>query len=576
MEKNVQDRINSWLNGPYDEETKKEIKALLDSGNEKELTDAFYRDLEFGTGGLRGIMGVGTNRMNKYTVGVATQGLANYILKQGGSDYKVAIGYDSRNNSDVFSKAAAEILSSNGISVYLYDDIHPISLLSYAVRSLGCIAGVVVTASHNPKEYNGYKVYWTDGAQVIPPHDKNIIEEVLKVKPEEVKTGDASRVTLIGKDIEDKYMNDLMGYLVNPDIIKKHHDIKIVYTPIHGSGYKMVPMALRKAGFTNLTTLEGAQPPNGNFPTVESPNPENPEALQIAVNKAKEIGAELVMGTDPDCDRMGCALLTKDGSYMYLTGNQIGSIISYYLITNKKNVKDPYIVKTIVTTELARAIADANNVKLYDVLTGFKWIANIIETTKEGTYLFGFEESFGYCINSNVRDKDGVSSCLMLAEVLAYCKDNNMTLADYLESIYEKYGYFYEETISITKKGADGAKAIADLMTYYRNNLPKENLMTYYRNNLPKEISGVEVVSISDYEKKEVYDNSGKKIKDITLPKSNVLQYILSDKTKITIRPSGTEPKIKFYFEVCVKESKDKRLAIAKEKVANFKKFIKE
>ena len=563
MEKNVQDRINSWLNGPYDEETKKEIKALLDSGNEKELTDAFYRDLEFGTGGLRGIMGVGTNRMNKYTVGVATQGLANYILKQGGSDYKVAIGYDSRNNSDVFSKAAAEILSSNGISVYLYDDILPISLLSYAVRSLGRIAGVVVTASHNPKEYNGYKVYWTDGAQVIPPHDKNIIEEVLKVKPEEVKTGDASRVTLIGKDIEDKYMNDLMGYLVNPDIIKKHHDIKIVYTPIHGSGYKMVPMALRKAGFTNLTTLEGAQPPNGNFPTVESPNPENPEALQIAVNKAKEIGAELVMGTDPDCDRMGCALLTKDGSYMYLTGNQIGSIISYYLITNKKNVKDPYIVKTIVTTELARAIADANNIKLYDVLTGFKWIADIIERTKEGTYLFGFEESFGYCINSNVRDKDGVSSCLMLAEVLAYCKDNNMTLADYLESIYEKYGYFYEETISITKKGADGAKAIADLMTYYRNNLPKE-------------ISGVEVVSISDYEKKEVYDNSGKKISDIALPKSNVLQYILADKTKITVRPSGTEPKIKFYFEVCVKESKDKRVNIAKEKVANFKKFIKE
>ncbi|PCG20920.1 phospho-sugar mutase [Brachyspira sp. G79] len=563
MEQEVKARIDSWLNGPYDEETKKEIKVLLDAGNEKELTDAFYRDLEFGTGGLRGIMGVGTNRMNKYTVGVATQGLANYILKQGGSDYKVAIGYDSRNNSDVFSKAAAEILSSNGIKVYLYDDIHPISLLSYAVRSLGCIAGIVVTASHNPKEYNGYKVYWTDGAQVIPPHDKNIIDEVLKVKPEEVKMGDNSRITFIGKDIEDKYMNDLMSYLVNPDIIKKHHDIKIVYTPIHGSGYKMVPMALRKAGFTNLTTLEGAQPPDGNFPTVESPNPENPEALQIAVNKAKEIGAELVMGTDPDCDRMGCALLTKDGSYMYLTGNQIGSIMAYYLITNKKNIKNPYIVKTIVTTELARAIADANNVKIYDVLTGFKWIADVIEREKERTYLFGFEESFGYCINSNVRDKDGVSSCLMLAEVLAYCKDNNITLADYLESIYEKYGYFYEETISITKKGADGAKAIADLMTYYRNNLPKE-------------ISGVQVETISDYEKKEIYDNTGKKIKDITLPKSNVLQYILADKTKITIRPSGTEPKIKFYFEVCVKESKDKRLNIAKEKVANFKKFIKE
>ena len=563
MEKNIEERINSWLNGAYDEETKKEIKNLLDSQNEKELTDAFYRDLEFGTGGLRGIMGVGTNRMNKYTVGRATQGLANYILKQNGKDFKVAIGYDSRNNSDIFSKTAAEILSSNGIKVYLYDDIHPISLLSYAVRSLGCIAGIVVTASHNPKEYNGYKVYWTDGAQVIPPHDKNIIDEVLKVSPEEVKMGDNSKVSLIGKDIEDKYMNDLMGYLVNPDIIKKHNDIKIVYTPIHGSGYKMVPMALKKAGFTNITTLETVQPPNGNFPTVESPNPENPEALKMAVDKAKEIGAELVMGTDPDCDRMGCALLNRDGNYIYLTGNQIGSIILNYLITNKKNIKNPFVVKTIVTTELARTIADANNVKLFDVLTGFKWIADIIEREKDGNYLFGFEESFGYCINGNVRDKDGVSSCLIFAEILAYCKDNNMTLADYLESLYEKYGYFYEETISITKKGADGAKAI-------------EYMMTYYRNNMPKEISGVEVVHISDYEKKEVYANDGKKIKDITLPKSNVLQYILKDNTKITIRPSGTEPKIKFYFEVCVKESRDKRVSVAKEKVESFKKFIKE
>ena len=563
MEKNIEERIDSWLNGAYDEETKKEIRDLLETKNEKELTDAFYRDLEFGTGGLRGIMGVGTNRMNKYTVGRATQGLANYILKQNGDSFKVAIGYDSRNNSDIFSKTAAEILSSNGIKVYLYDDIHPISLLSYAVRSLGCIAGIVVTASHNPKEYNGYKVYWTDGAQVIPPHDKNIIDEVLKVSPEEVKMGDNSKVSLIGKDIEDKYMNDLMGYLVNPDIIKKHNDIKIVYTPIHGSGYRMVPMALKKAGFTNITTLETVQPPDGNFPTVESPNPENPEALKMAVDKAKEIGAELVMGTDPDCDRMGCALLDRDGNYIYLTGNQIGSIILNYLITNKKNIKNPFVVKTIVTTELARTIADANNVKLFDVLTGFKWIADIIEREKEGNYLFGFEESFGYCINGNVRDKDGVSSCLIFAEILAYCKDNNMTLADYLESLYEKYGYFYEETISITKKGADGAKAIEDMMTYYRNNMPKE-------------ISGVEVVHISDYEKKEVYDKDGKKIKDITLPKSNVLQYILKDNTKITIRPSGTEPKIKFYFEVCVKESKDKRVSVAKEKVANFKKFIKE
>ena len=566
MEKIIEERINSWLNGAYDEETKKEIKSLINEKNEKELTDAFYRDLEFGTGGLRGIMGVGTNRMNKYTVGKATQGLANYILKQkeeNGENFKVAIGYDSRNNSDIFSKTAAEILSSNGIKVYLYDDIHPISLLSYAVRNLGCIAGIVVTASHNPKEYNGYKVYWKDGAQVIPPHDKNIIDEVLKVSPEEVKMGDNSKVSFIGKDIEEKYMNDLMNYLVNPDIIKKHHDIKIVYTPIHGSGYKMVPMALRKAGFTNITTLETVQPPNGNFPTVESPNPENPEALKIAVDKAKEIGAELVLGTDPDCDRMGCALLDKNGNYIYLTGNQIGSIILNYLITNKKNIKNPFAVKTIVTTELARAIADSNNVKIFDVLTGFKWIADIIEREKDGNYLFGFEESFGYCINGNVRDKDGVSSCLIFAEILAYCKDNSITLVDYLESVYEKYGYFYEETISITKKGADGAKAIEDMMTYYRNEISKE-------------IAGVEVVNISDYEKKEVYDNNGKKIKDITLPKSNVLQYTLKDNTKITIRPSGTEPKIKFYFEVCIKESKDKRVLMAKEKVSEFKKFIKE
>lgn len=398
---------------------------------------------------------------------------------------------------------------------------------------------------------------------MIPPHDKNIIDEVLKVKPEEVKLGDNSKVSLIGKDIEDKYMNDLMGYLVNPDIIKKHNDIKIVYTPIHGSGYKMVPMALKKAGFTNITTLETVQPPNGNFPTVESPNPENPEALKMAVDKAKEIGAELVMGTDPDCDRMGCALLDRDKNYIYLTGNQIGSIILHYLITNKKNIKNPFVVKTIVTTELAKSIANANNVKIFDVLTGFKWIADIIEREKDGNYLFGFEESFGYCINGNVRDKDGVSACLIFAEILAYCKDNDITLVDYLESIYEKYGYFYEETISITKKGADGAKAIEDMMTYYRNNMPKE-------------ISGVEVIHISDYEKKEVYGNDGKKIKDITLPKSNVLQYILKDNVKITIRPSGTEPKIKFYFEVCVKESKDKRVSVAKEKVESFKKFIKE
>lgn len=566
MDKKLEDRINSWLTDAYDEDTKKEIKNLIETKNEKELTDAFYRDLEFGTGGLRGIMGVGTNRMNKYTVGRATQGLANYILKQRNKDLKVAISYDSRNNSDIFSKTAAEILSSNGIKVYLYDDIHPIALLSYAVRDLGCVAGIVVTASHNPKEYNGYKVYWSDGAQVVPPHDKNIIDEVLKVNPKDVKTGDKSLITVIGNDIEKKYMKDLEKYLVNPDVIKKQHDVKIVYTPIHGSGYKMVPMALKSVGFTNITTLENLQPPNGNFPTVVSPNPEDPAALKIAMDKAREIGAELVMGTDPDCDRMGCAILTKEGDYLTLTGNQIGSLFEYYILSNRKKnntlPKNAYVVKTIVTTELAKAVADGNGVRIYDTLTGFKWIADKIANDKDGTYMFGFEESFGYLINENVRDKDGVSSCVILAEILAYCKDNNITLIEYLENLYENYGYFYEDTVSITKKGIDGAKEIEDMMTYYRNNMPKE-------------IGGVEVATISDYEKREKYDKNAKKIDDIMLPKSNVLQYILKDGSKITVRPSGTEPKIKFYFEVCIKESKDKRLKMAKDRVEKLKVFIK-
>lgn len=567
MDKSLEIRVNSWLTGAYDDDTKKEIKFLIDNEKEKELTDAFYKDLEFGTGGLRGIMGVGTNRMNEYTVGRATQGLANYILKQGKSDYKVAISYDSRNNSDTFSKRAAEILSSNKIKVYLYDDIRPISLLSYAVRDLGCIAGIVITASHNPKEYNGYKVYWSDGAQVIPPHDKSIIDEVSKVNLEDVKTGDKSLIAIIGVDIEKKYMKDLEKYLVNPSIIAKHHDIKIVYTPIHGSGYKMVPMALKSVGFTNITTLEDVQPPDGNFPTVISPNPEDPAALKMAIDKAKDIGAELVMGTDPDCDRMGCAIFTDSGDYLTLTGNQIGSLFAYYILSNhKKNntmPKSPYIVKTIVTTELAKSIANSHHVKIYDTLTGFKWIADKIEHEKDSSYMFGFEESFGYLINENVRDKDGVSSCVILAEILAYCKDKNISLIDYLESIYDNYGYFYEETISITRKGADGAKEI-------------EGIMEHYRANMPRDIDGIEVDTISDYQKSELYDNSGKKISNILLPKSNVLQYILKDGSKITVRPSGTEPKIKFYFEVCIKESKDKRVEAAKNKVASLKTFIKE
>lgn len=561
MDKVLQDRVNSWLTDFYDENTKKEIKNLLSSNNEKELTDSFYKDLEFGTGGLRGIMGVGTNRMNKYTVALATQGLCNYLLKTASTNLSVAIGYDTRNNSKYFAEITAEILSSNKIKVYLYDDKRPISLLSYATRYLKCNAGVVITASHNPKEYNGYKAYWSDGAQVIPPHDKNIIEEVLKVKNEDIKMGDKSLINIIGMDIEDKYIAEINNYIVKPDIIKKHADIKIVYTPIHGSGYKLVPRALKSVGFNSIVELSALQPPDGNFPTVASPNPEEPAALKIAIDKAKELKADLVMGTDPDCDRMGCALRDKNGEYKTLTGNQIGSLISYYILSNKKMPANPYIVKTIVTTELVSAIAKEYNIELINVLTGFKWIADIIENKKDGKYIFGFEESYGYLINENVRDKDAVSSCVILAEIAAYCKENNMSLLDYLESIYKKFGFFFEETVSITKKGADGAKEIADMMTTLRGKTINS-------------IGGVKVLNYYDYENRVEVNYKTNAKKDIKLPKSNVLQYILEDGSKITVRPSGTEPKIKFYFEVCVKDAGIDRDTKAKEKIAVLKKDI--
>lgn len=570
--KEVEDKINLWLNGNYDSETKNEIKRLIEEKNEKELTDAFYKDLEFGTGGLRGTMGVGTNRMNKYTVGRATQGLCNYILKHTKSDTNmvssIAIGYDSRNNSKFFAKTAAEIVSSNGMNIYLYDDLRPISLLSYAVRTLSCTAGIVITASHNPKEYNGFKVYWNDGAQVIPPHDKNIIEEVLKVNTEDIKTGNKSRIKMIGADIEANYIKELSDYVLNKEAIKNKKDISIVYTPIHGSGYKIVPAALKSVGFTSIVSLESLQPPDGNFPTVASPNPEEPAALKIAIEKAKEIGAELVMGTDPDCDRMGCAIKTKSGDYQTLTGNQIGSIFTYYILSTSKNNKslsdNAYVVKTIVTTELAARIVNDFNVKLYDVLTGFKWIADIIAKTKDGQYYFGFEESFGYLVNSNVRDKDAVSSCILLAEIAAYCKNSGISVMDYLDSIYGKYGFFYEETISITKKGIEGAKEINDIMKKYRQAKIES-------------VEGIKVVKYFDYKESLKCDLETGKEEKIELPKSDVLAYILEDGTKITVRPSGTEPKIKFYFEVCINtDNKDERIEKAKEKINILKSFITE
>jgi len=564
----IQNRIDSWLNGEYDETTKNQIKKLIDEGNEKELIDSFYKDLEFGTGGLRGIMGVGTNRINDYTIGRATQGLANYIIKECGSNnLSVALGFDSRHNSKVFAQKTAEILSSNNIKVYIYDDIKPIALLSYAVRKFSCNGGIVITASHNPKEYNGYKVYWSDGGQVIAPHDTKIIEEVLKVEPKDVKKGDTSLIETIGITIENEYINELENYIINKDIIKKEHDIKIVYTPIHGSGYKVVPNALKSVGFTAVTSLHDSQAPDGNFPTVVSPNPEEAPALKMAMDKAKEISAELVMGTDPDCDRMGCAIREKNGEYKVLSGNQIGSIFAYYILSNmteKNNTpKNPYIVKTIVTTELAKAVADSYNIKIYDTLTGFKWIAEKIEDKKDSTYLFGFEESFGYLLNSNVRDKDAVSACVMMAEIAAYSKSKGISISEYLEMIYEQYGFFYEETISLTKKGSDGGQEI-------------ENIMTYYRTNKLESIEGTKIAKYYDYENKIELDYISGEEKNIDLPKSNVLQYILVDGTKITVRPSGTEPKIKFYFEVCIKSQKSDRINVLKDRVNTLKKFIKE
>ena len=564
----IQNRIDSWLNGEYDEATKGQIKKLIDEGNEKELIDSFYKDLEFGTGGLRGIMGVGSNRINDYTIGRATQGLANYIIKEcGKSNLSVALGFDSRHNSESFAQKTAEILSSNNIKVYIYDDIKPIALLSFAVRKFTCNAGIVITASHNPKEYNGYKVYWSDGGQVITPHDAKIIEEVLSIEPKDVKKGNTSLIETIGIEIENEYINELENYIINKDIIKKEHNIKIVYTPIHGSGYKVVPNALKSAGFTAVTSLHDVQAPDGSFPTVVSPNPEEAPALKMAMDKAKEISAELVMGTDPDCDRMGCAIREKNGEYKVLSGNQIGTIFAYYILSNmsekNKLPKNPYIVKTIVTTELAKAVADSYNIKIYDTLTGFKWIAEKIENKKDSTYLFGFEESFGYLLNSNVRDKDAVSACVMMAEIAAYSKSKGISISEYLEAIYEQYGFFYEETISLTKKGSDGVQEI-------------ENIMTHYRTTKLENIEGTKVVKYYDYENQIEQDYISGSEKNIDLPKSNVIQYILEDGTKITVRPSGTEPKIKFYFEVCIKSQKSDRVSVLKDKVNTLKKFIKE
>ncbi len=545
VDNTILQKAQVWLNDNYDEETKKQIKNLIDN-DPNELIESFYQDLEFGTGGLRGIMGVGTNRMNKYTVGMATQGLANYLKKMFANEknIKVAIAYDSRNNSRYFAQITAEVFSANDINVYFFEDLRPTPVLSFAVRQLACQSGVVITASHNPKEYNGYKVYWNDGGQLISPHDVNIIKEVQKItKISDVKFNPVNEnINLIGEDLDKIYVSKVKGLSLSPDSIKNQKNLKIVYSALHGSGVNLVPRCLKEYGFTNITTVREQDVSDGNFPTIKSPNPEESAALTLALEKAKSINADLVMATDPDADRVGVAVKNKNNKFILLNGNQTATLIVYYLINkwktnNKLNGKE-YIVKTIVTTELLKEIALKNKVECFDVLTGFKYIADIIKQN-EGKKLFigGGEESYGYLAGEFVRDKDAVISCCLIAETAAWAADKKKTLYELLIDIYAEFGYYKESLLSVTKKGKEGAEAI-------------QKMMNDYRSNPPKSINNSEVIQINDYEtQKEIYPQTGK-VNIIDLPKSNVLQFFLSDKSKITIRPSGTEPKIKFYFGV--------------------------
>lgn len=544
MERNYIEVAKSWMTSNYDVETRTKVSAMI-NGDPKELEESFYRNLEFGTGGLRGIMGVGTNRMNKYTVGMATQGLANYVKKAFAElkEWKVAIAYDSRNNSREFAKITADVLAANDFKVYLFENLRPLPELSYAIRDLKCHAGVMITASHNPKEYNGYKVFWGDGAQVTPPHDKNIISEVEKITdPSMVNFGDGSsyNITLLGEEMDKKYLNSILSLTLSPESVARHKDIKLVYTPLHGTGVRMIPRALRQLGFTNVITVQEQEISDGNFPTVPSPNPEEPAALKMAVELAEKVGAEVVMGTDPDTDRIGVAVRDNNGEMKLLNGNQTAAILVYYILTRWKELgklnKNTYIVKTIVTSELLRAIADKFEVEIYDVLTGFKYIAEVIRANEgKKVFICGGEESYGFNVGEFVRDKDAVISCVMVAECAAWAADQGLTLYGLLQKIYKEFGLYKEKLLSLTKKGKDGAEQIAAMMVDYRTNPPKE-------------LAGSPVVKIIDYNKPE----------ETGFAKSNVLRFFAKDGSVVSVRPSGTEPKIKFYFGVSGPDSESK------------------
>lgn len=543
IDANIIAKAKSWLTETFDESTRQQVQDMMEH-NPEELVESFYTDLEFGTGGLRGIMGVGTNRMNKYTVGMATQGLANYVTKMFSGEIKAAIAYDSRNNSKYFASVAAEILAANGCYVYLFDELRPTPELSFAVRYLKCQCGIVITASHNPKEYNGYKVYWDDGAQLVNPHDVNVIEEVRKItSPEMVLSGQhKSNIQIIGEDIDIPYIREISGLSFIPDLIKKNEQFSIVYTPIHGTGITVVPKALEKFGFKNITIVTQQSQPDGNFPTVKSPNPEEKAAMEMAMAKAKEINAALVLATDPDADRVGIAVKKPNGEFVLLNGNQTASLLIYYLIKqwvkSGKLTGSEYIVKTIVTTELLKEMAEKHNIESFDVLTGFKYIAEVLRRY-EGlrTFIGGGEESYGYLVGDFVRDKDAVIACCMIAEAAVFAKENNKSLYDLLIEIYKEYGMYYESLLSVTKKGKSGADEI-------------KQMMHDFRENPPKSLNGSEVIMIKDYKLKKSFDKVASTEIPIDMPVSDVLQFFTADGCKITVRPSGTEPKIKFYFGI--------------------------
>ncbi|WP_440183642.1 phospho-sugar mutase [Barnesiella intestinihominis] len=545
--KQVTAKAQIWLGDGYDEETKAAVRAMLDNEDKTDLIEAFYKDLEFGTGGLRGIMGAGTNRMNIYTVGAATQGLSNYLKKAFADlpQIKVAIGHDCRNNSRKFAEVAADVFSANGIKVYLFDALRPTPEVSFAIRELGCQSGVILTASHNPKEYNGYKAYWNDGAQMIAPHDKNTIDEVTKITSvKDVKfRGNAELIEIIGEEIDRRYLDRIKTLSLSPEAIAHHHDMKIVYTPIHGTGVKLIPASLKNFGFTNIIHVPEQDVVSGDFPTVVSPNPEEPAALDMAIKKAIETDAELVMASDPDADRIGIAVRNDKGEFVLVNGNQIVMIFLNYLMTRNKELGllkgNEYIVKTIVTTETIKTIAEQNGFKMYDCYTGFKWIASVIrENEGKARYIGGGEESYGFLPEDFVRDKDSVSSISLMAEIAAWAKDKGMTMYQMLQDIYIKYGYSKEKGISVVRKGKSGAEEIVAMMKNFR-----ENPM--------KELGGSPVILIKDYASLEATDvvNGTKSKLDMPVT-SNVLQYFSADGSKVSIRPSGTEPKIKFYIEV--------------------------